>query len=170
MRNINKNRVFRFNRRIRGLTDYALRLRMLKSGLTRAVIRKSNNNMLVQLVNYENQGDKIVTSAKARDLKQLGFTLHTGNLTAAYLTGMLAGKRLLNTGFKEECIIDLGLQKSIYGTRVYAAVKGLVDSGVNVKVGDVVFPDETRINGEHLSVKDAAKVIDKTKKAIGALK
>ena len=171
MRNKNKNRIFRFNRRIRGQTDYQLRLRMLKSGLTRAVIRKSNNNMTVQFVDFDQAGDKIITSAKSNDLKRsFGFTLHTGNLPAAYLTGYLAGKRLLKSGHKSEVIVDLGMQRSIYGNRLYAAVKGILDAGVNIKTSDVVFPDESRINGEHLSVKDAGKVIEKTKKAIEGMK
>lgn len=170
VKNKNKNRVFRFNRRIRGLTDYQLRLKLLKSGLTRAVIRKSNKNMLVQFVDYENGEDKILTSAKSVDLTKLGFTLNTGNISASYLTGFLAGKRLLKAGLNKDCIVDLGLQQSMYGNRLYAAIKGIVDSGVNLRVSDVVFPDETRIAGEHLSVKDASKIIEKTKKAIEGMK
>ena len=170
VKNKNKNRVFRFNRRIRGLTDYHQRLRLLKSKLTRVVVRRSNNNMLVQLVDYSANGDKILTSAKSVDLKKLGFTLHTGNISAAYLTGMLAGKRLLNSGHNTEVIVDLGLHKIKYGSRVFAAVKGLVDAGVVVKVGEAVFPEESRIMGEHLSVENAAEVIEKTKKAIEGLK
>lgn len=170
MRNRNKNRVFRFNRRIRKQTDYQLRLRLLKSNLTRAVIRRSNNNMLVQFVTYDLNGDKILTSAKSVDLKKLGYTLHTGNIAAAYLTGMLAGKKLLSSKFEGDCVVDLGLQQSMHGNRLYAAVKGIVDAGVNVRVSDVVFPVESRLNGEHLSVKDASKIIEKTKKSIEGLK
>lgn len=170
MKNLNKNRVFRFNRRIRGITNYALRLRLLKSNLPRAVIRRSNKNMLVQFVQYGANGDKIITSAKANELVKLGFTLNTGNLTAAYLTGLLAGKRAIKAGVKEDCIVDFGLQKSLVGTRLYAAVKGIKDSGLNVRVGDSVFPSEERLNGTHLSVKDAAKVVEKVKKSIEGMK
>lgn len=170
VKNKNKNRVFRFNRRIRGLTNYHQRLGLLKSGLTRAVVRRTNNNMIVQLVNFAQEGDKILTSARSCDLKKLGFTLHTGNISAAYLTGMLAGRRLLNSGHNEEVIVDLGLQKIKYGSRLFAAVKGLVDSGVNVKVGETVFPEENRIFGEHLSCDNAKEVIEKTIKAIEGLK
>ncbi len=171
MRNKNKNRVFRFNRRIRGLTDYRLRLRLLKSGMVRAVIRKSNNNMIVQFVDYKDNKDLILTSAKSSDLKKhFNYSLHTGNLPSAYLTGFLAGKRLLKKGFKSEVIVDLGLQRSIYGNRLYSAIKGIVDAGVLVRTSDVVFPKESRINGEHLSVKDAGKIIEKTKKLIEGLK
>ena len=69
VKNINKNRVFRYNRRIRGQTDYKQRLRLLKSGVTRAVVRRSNNNMLVQLVEYGNNGDKVIAYAKSNELK-----------------------------------------------------------------------------------------------------
>ena len=170
MKNKNKNRVFRFNRRIRGLTDYQLRLKLLKSDMTRAVIRGSNKNMLVQFVNYGENGDAIVTSAKSVELVKLGFTLNTGNIVASYLTGYLAGKRLLKKGFDSEVVVDLGLQSSLYGSRLYAAVKGIKDSGINVRVSDVVFPKEERINGAHLTAKDAGKVIEKTKKAIEGIK
>lgn len=170
MKNLNKNRVFRFNRRIRGLTDYALRLRLLKSNLPRAVIRKSNKNMLVQFTEYVDKGDIIITSAKANELIKLGYTLNTGNLVAAYLTGYLAGKRAIKKGLKSECIVDLGLQKALYGNRLFAAVKGIKDSGVKVKVGDAVFPSEERLNGSHLNVKDASKVLDKVKKSIEGMK
>jgi large subunit ribosomal protein L18 len=164
MKNLNKNRVFRFNRRTRGLTNYKQRLGLLKSELTRAVVRQSNNNMLVQLVDYADDGDMILTSAKSHELKKLGYTLNTGNTVAAYLTGMLAGKRLL--ALKKgtsEVIIDMGLQRSFYGGRIYAAIKGLRDSGVDVKVSDVVFPVEERLSGAHLKQDDAEKVVAKVK-------
>lgn len=170
MKNLNKNRVFRYNRRIRGLTDYKQRLRLLKSGLTRAVIRKSNNNMFVQLVDYADQGDKVLVSVKSNELKKLGYTLHTGNISAAYLTGMLAGKKAQKAGIKGEVIVDFGLQEVLFGNKLFAAVKGLLDSGLQVKVGEEVFPADERINGEHLSVKDAKKTIEKVKSSIEGMK
>ena len=73
--------------------------------------------------------------------------------------------------FKGEVIVDLGLQNATFkGSRLYAAVKGIKDSGVDVKVSDVVFPTEERINGSHLVAKDAKTVIDKVKKSIEGLK
>lgn len=168
-KNVNKNRVFRFNRRIRGQTDYHQRLGLLKSGLTRLVVRRTNNNMIIQFVDYDDNGDKIITSARSVDLKKLGFTLNTGNISAAYLTGYLAGKRALKAKISDEVIVDLGLQRVFYGSRIFAAVKGALDAGVKVKVSDVVFPSEERLNGEHLSGKDAAKVIAKVKGAIDKL-
>lgn len=170
MRNVNKNRIFRFNRRIRGQTNYNQRLRLLKSNLTRAIVRRSNLNMLVQLANFDEKGDKIIVSAKSSELKELGYTINTGNISAAYLTGLLAGKKAQKLGFKGECILDMGLQRSQYGNRVYAAVKGLKDSGIKIRVSDVVFPVDARLNGEHLTSKDAKAVIEKTKKSIEGMK
>ncbi|NCC70427.1 50S ribosomal protein L18 [bacterium] len=170
MRNKNKNRVFRFNRRIRGLTDYALRLRLLKSNMTRVVVRKSNKNSLVQLVQYDQKGDKIITSAKSIDLMSFGFKGNTGNISAAYLTGYLAGKRALKKGFTDECIVDLGLQHVMPKSRIFAAVKGIYDSGIKLRVSEEIFPDESRIVGEHLLVKDAKVSFEKTKKTIGDMK
>lgn len=168
-RNRNKNRIFRYNRRIRGLTDYKQRLRLLKSGLVRAIIRKSNKNMLVQLAEYKENGDKIITSAHSSELQAHGYSSHTGNLSAAYLTGYLAGKRALKKSLKSEVIVDFGLQKVFYGNRLFAAVKGLVDAGVKVRTSDKVFPSEERLSGEHLSDKSAKASINKAKKAIEAL-
>ena len=169
-KNSNKNRVFRFNRRIRKKTDYNLRLRLLKSKLTRIVVRRSNGNMLVQFVDYDEKGDKVQVSARSADLKNYKFQLNTGNIVAAYLTGYLAGKRALKAGIKEECIVDLGLQKVQYGTRIFAAIKGVKDAGVEVRVSDVVFPAQERLEGAHLKEKDAQKKIEATKSAIDTTK
>lgn len=166
VRNNNKNRLFKYNRRVRGLTNYHQRLNLLKSKLPRCVIRKSNNGMLVQVVEFNQKGDHIITAARAKDLKELGYNLHLGNTTAAYLTGLLAAKRAVKVGVKGDIIIDFGLQKIQYGNRLFAAVKGLIDGGLEVRVGDGVFPADERINGEHLSSKDAKSVIEAVKKKI----
>jgi len=165
-----KNRIFRYNRRIRGLTDYRKRLAYLKSGKVRVVIRKFNKNLLVQFVAYEKIGDHIITSAMAYNLKNYSYDLNTGNIPAAYLTGYLAGKKLLKTGFKEECILDLGLQKIYKKGRLFAAIKGIIDAGVNVRVSlDDEFTYEGRIKGEHLNTKykkEVSKILEKVKKSI----
>lgn len=166
VRNITKNRVFKYNRRVRGLTDYHQRLNLLKSKLPRCVIRKSNNGMLVQVTTFHQKGDNVITAARAKDLKELGYTLHLGNTTAAYLTGLLAAKRALKAGTQGDVIIDFGLQRIQYGNRLFAAVKGLIDGGLQVKVGEGVFPSEERINGEHLDSKDTKNVVDAVKKKI----
>ena len=166
MINKNKKRIFRFNRRNQGKTDYNLRLRLLKSGLTRMVVRKSNGGMMVSFSDYKVEGDKLLTSARAQDLKSFGNNLHGGNIVSAYLTGYLAGKRAVSKGLKSDVVVDFGLQKVMNGNRLYAAVKGAVDAGVKVRVSEEVFPAEDRLNGEHLNKEGVDKVIDSVKKEI----
>jgi large subunit ribosomal protein L18 len=166
MKNLNKNRTFRFNRRIRNQTDYKKRLNLLKSKMVRVVVRKSNNNTLVQFVKSNIAEDIIISGAKSNNLIKLGSKIHTGNLVSAYLTGYLAGKRFLVSNKKSECILDIGLNRKLYGTKIYSALKGVVDSGVVVKHSTVVFPSQERLNGEHLKSKDMAKQIEELKSKI----
>ena len=86
-------RVLQYRRKQQGKTDYKKRLALLKSGLPRLVIRGSNKNMQVQLVEYQEDGDKVLATTRASDLKKQGWNKSTGNLPAAYLTGLLLAKK-----------------------------------------------------------------------------
>lgn len=130
-------------------TDYKTRIELLKSGQPRAVVRRSNQHVTIQLVGYSSEGDNVLTSAHSDHLAEYGWDHHTGNLPAAYLTGYLAGTRALDEGI-EEAVVDLGLQNSQHGTRIYAAVKGLLEAGLDINVNEDVFPSEDRIRGEHI--------------------
>ena len=48
-----------YRRRLESKTDYHRRLRLLKSGLPRAVVRVSNTQITCQLTNYSKEGDKV---------------------------------------------------------------------------------------------------------------
>lgn len=115
--------------------------------MPRVVVRKSNANMTVQLVIAELKGDRTLLSVNSKQLKSYGFEHSTGNVPAAYLTGLLFGKKMLAMGY-EEGILDIGLHSNSKGSRVYAALKGVVDAGVNVPHDPEIFPDESRIRGE----------------------
>ena len=62
-------------------------------------------------------------------------------------------------------IIDAGLAKPSIGGRVYAAVKGMVDSGVNVLCDEKCFPSEEQINGSKIG-DDRTKLFENVKQAI----
>ncbi len=130
-------------------TDYEKRLELIKSGKPRAVVRRSNQHTRVQLVLYDRGGDVTEVSAFSKNLGKLGWDNHTGNLPAAYLTGFLAGNRALDKGL-DQAVVDIGLQNKQYGTRIYAAVKGLKDAGVQVNTDEKAFPEESRLRGEHI--------------------
>lgn len=136
-------------RRREGRTDYKHRLGLLKSRKPRLVVRTTNNNTIVQFVEYDENGDRVTQSAQALDLKDLGLKdAHTGNLPSAYLAGLLAGRRAKKAGV-EEAVLDIGHQAPIAGGRVFAALAGVVEAGVQVPHGEGVLPAEERLRGEH---------------------
>ncbi len=139
----------KFARREEGRTNYVKRLAFLKNPLPRAVIRKSTNHIQVQFVSSTNGADKIIASAHTNELKKFLYNGHTGNIPAAYLVGVLAGKRFAARK-QGETIIDIGIQAPILGTRLFAAVKGIQDSGITVHADEESFPKEDRLNGKHI--------------------
>lgn len=139
----------KFRRRREGKTNYYRRRRLLQSRRPRLVVRKTNMNTLVQIINANVVGDMTVASATATELSNHGWSAGTGNLPAAYLTGFLAGLRAKNRGVKE-AILDVGLNPPIKGSRVYAALKGVVDAGLEVPHNPDILPSDDRIAGEHI--------------------
>ncbi len=146
-----------FRRRREKRTDYNKRLNLLRSGKTRLVVRKTLKHYLVQLVDYTSQGDKIVAAANSQELKKFGWTLPTGNLPAAYLTGLLCG--LKAKGKVKEAVMDLGLQGSTKGGTVYAVLKGAIDAGIQIPHDAAILPSADRINGKHIA--DYAEILKK---------
>lgn len=138
-----------FRRRREGRTDYRRRLRLLRSGQARAVVRKSLNQTQVQIVAYDERGDRILASAISNELRELGWSGSTGNVPAAYLTGALAGRRAKAKGVAA-AVLDLGLQRPAPGGRIFAAMKGLVDAGVEIPHAEDVLPADGRLRGAHL--------------------
>jgi len=136
-------------RRRKGLTDYRKRLKLVKSGLPRLVIRRTNRYIIVQLTRSKAGGDNTVITITSKKLAEYGWRGSFKNITAAYLTGFLAGKLALSKGI-EEAIVDIGLHSAVYGSRLFAAVKGAIDAGLEIPAGEEVFPPEERIRGEHI--------------------
>ncbi|MFA5896036.1 MAG: 50S ribosomal protein L18 [Thermoplasmata archaeon] len=155
-----------FRRRREGRTNYRARAKLLRSGAPRAVVRKTLNQTLVQIVQADPAGDRILASAVSHDLKEQGWAVGTGNLPAAYLTGYLAGKRAAAKGVKE-AVLDIGLQKPTKGGRVFAALQGLLDAGVQVPHSKEVLPSKDRVRGAHIS-EAVTKAFDDVKKKLEA--
>mgnify|MGYP002832188271 CR=1 FL=1 len=83
------------------------------------------------------------------------------SVPACYLTGYALGKASLALGC-EEAVLDIGLAGSSPGGRVFSALKGMVDAGLEIPHGENVLPDEDRINGSHISG-DVAAAVETTK-------
>jgi large subunit ribosomal protein L18 len=136
-------------RRRDGRTDYGKRREMWKSGHPRAAVRISNNHARVQLIQYSDSGDSVIASAFSGDLSEYGWDGHTGNIPAAYLTGVLAGYRAQEEGV-ESAVADLGRYAREYGSRHYAALRGLKESGLDIPVDEAPFPANDRVKTEHM--------------------
>jgi len=145
-----KIQIVQFRRKRERKTNYKKRISLLTSGKPRIVIRKSVCNINIQVIGYRPEGDSILLSANSKELVKLGYSLNRGNIPTAYLTGLLLGQKAKKKGIKE-AIVDIGLNIHVKGSRIYAALKGVVDSGLQVPCSEEVFPPEERINGTHIS-------------------
>src|SRR5256712_8693115 len=139
-----------FRRRREGRTDYKLRRALVRSGKPRAVVRLTNKYVIVQVSEADIRGDIVRASASSRELAKLGWKVGAGNLPAAYLTGVLAARRAVDRGVKE-AVLDIGLRGPTKGSKVFAALKGLADSGLIVPHSDGPLPPMERINGSHIA-------------------
>ena len=140
----------RYRRRREGRTDYKLRRALVRSGKPRAVVRLTNNYVLVQVSDAEAKGDVVKAAASSKELSKLGWKGGAGNLPAAYLTGLLAARRAVAHGVKE-AVLDIGLRGPTKGSKIFAALKGLADSGLTIPHSDDRLPPIERINGSHIS-------------------
>ena len=121
----------------------------MASGVARLVVRPSNKHITAQLVRAHPDGDEVLASAHSSELKEFGWKAPCGNLPAAYLTGLLVGRRAKARGITD-AILDIGLHARGPGSRVFAAAKGAVDGGVNVPHDDSALPTRERIQGDHV--------------------
>ncbi len=140
----------RFRRRREGKTDYKKRLALLKSGLPRMVVRRTNRYMIVQFVKFKPEGDEVIAYAFSKELSRYGWPYGGKNTPAAYLTGYLAALRAKKAGV-ERAVLDIGRFPSTKGSRLYAALKGALDAGVEIPHSPEILPDEDRIRGEHIA-------------------
>lgn len=140
-----------FRRRKEGKTDYKARRAFIRSGLPRLVIRKTLNNTIVQVVEAQVEGDRVIASASSSELKKrFSWRGNCGNLPSSYLTGLLCGKKASSKG-KTHLVLDIGLHFPSRGARVFAALKGVLDAGIQVPYSEEVLPDEERIRGAHIA-------------------
>lgn len=124
----------------------------------RFVVRFSNKNVICQIAYASIAGDVIVASAQSRELERYGLKFGFTNYAATYATGLLLARRVLGkfgladiykgqeeaTGedFNVEevedgprpftALLDTGLKRTSTGSKVFAALKGALDGGVDI--------------------------------------
>jgi len=132
----------------------------------RMVVRLSNKDITCQIAYARLEGDVIVCSAYSHELPRYGVKVGLTNYAAAYCTGLLLARRLLKKfgldtiyeGQKDvngeyycvECIdgkpkafravLDVGLYRTATGARIFGALKGAVDGGLDIPHSEKRFP------------------------------
>ena len=159
-----------FRRRQSGQTDYHRRLKLLRGRKPRAVVRISNTRVTCQMVNWSAGGDMVVASVTGSDLtKKYDWPADFSqkSVPACYLAGFALGKEAISKGCTE-AVLDIGLAGSTVGGRVFSALKGMIDAGMEIPHSEVVLPEDDRINGEHISDKIGSAVEATKNKIEGA--
>jgi len=138
----------------------------------RFVVRRSNKRIICQIMYSTLTGDRCIASADSFELRDHGLKVGLTNYAAAYCTGLLCARRMLTSiGLadqfvgKEEadgeeyhveegeqrpfkCILDIGLYRSTKGARVFGAMKGAVDGGLDIPHSISCFPGNEGEGGE----------------------
>lgn len=139
---------------------------MVMSGKTRFVVKKSLKNITIQAIQYQEKGDKILLGVSSRNLIKQGWNKSRKNIPAAYLTGLLAGKKAQEKKVTEG-ILDVGLKKPNKGGVIYAALKGLIDAGIKILHNEEALPNQKRLSGEHINQETTALFNQIKQKIIG---
>jgi len=146
----------------------------------RLVIRFSNKDVTAQIVRAKIVGDEVIAAAYAHELKNYGLPVVVKNYAAAYATGLLVARRLLtkiglaskyqgNTAVNGEdynvshlddgpapfrALLDVGLHRTTTGSKLFAALKGAADGGLEVPHSERRFvgykSEEKKLNAEVL--------------------
>lgn len=131
----------------------------------RFVVRFSNKDIICQIFSSDLTHDKCIAAAYSHELTNYGLNLGLTNYAAAYCTGLLCARRLntklglaeLYEGNTEElgeyfeveadeernpfcCILDVGLKPTTTGSRMFGALKGACDGGLDIPHGDRRYP------------------------------
>lgn len=132
----------------------------------RLVVRFSNTDVCCQIVYARLEGDYVVSCAYSHELPRYGVKVGLTNYAAGYCTGLLLARRTLNKfnldkmyeGTTEidgdyfcvedvdegpgafRCCLDVGLARTSTGAKVFAALKGAVDGGLEIPHSVKRFP------------------------------
>lgn len=163
----------KFKRRRQGKTDYYARKRLVVQAKNkyhtpkyRMIVRITNRDIVCQIAYARIEGDVIICAAYSHELPRYGVKLGLTNYAAAYCTGLLLARRILQKfkldeiyhGMEEatgedycvenidgkpgtfRCCLDVGLARTTTGARVFGALKGAVDGGIDIPHSNKRFP------------------------------
>jgi len=135
----------------------------------RLVVRCSNKKVLCQVVAAKMIGDFTLCQASSLELPKYGAKVGLTNYAACYATGLLCARRLLKKlGMADDyegqtevdgemytveeegdkrpftCLLDVGLVRTTTGNKVFGALKGAADGGLNIPHSEKRFPGYDR--------------------------
>jgi len=149
-------------RRLEKKTDYKSRFALLKSEAPRLTVRKSNRYITAQIVQTKIAQDSVIITSNSKDLLSQGWPKDKSgslkSLPAAYCLGILIGKASIKKGIKE-VILDFGMHRNIHKSRIYAVLKGAIDSGLTVSHNPEILPSIEEITKN----KDLTTIVEKIK-------
>lgn len=131
----------------------------------RLIVRFTNKDIICQIAYSRIEGDVVVASAYAHELPRFGVKTGLTNYAAAYCTGLLLARRHLKKlkldgtykGLEEatgaeyyvekdgdnaapfHCVLDVGLARTSTGAKIFAAMKGVADGGIDVPHSETRF-------------------------------
>ncbi|KAH9726959.1 Ribosomal L18 c domain-containing protein [Citrus sinensis] len=130
----------------------------------RFVVRFTNKDIIAQIVSANIVGDSVLAAAYAHELPRYGLEVGLTNYAAAYCTGLLLARRVLkmlemddeyegnveatgedysvepaDTRRPFRALLDVGLIKTTTGNRVFGALKGALDGGLDIPHSDKRF-------------------------------
>lgn len=139
------------HRRIRQKkTNYRQRLDFVRGDKPRLVVRRANKNMSCHIAKFNKTGDFSFAFASSAELSGFGWNVNTGNIPSAYLTGLLCAVRAKAAGI-DSAILDIGLFEGHHGGRMFSALKGAIDGGLDIPHSEEAFPSEERLKGGHIA-------------------
>lgn len=156
-----KGYTVKYRRKREGKTDYRARLKMLASGKYRVVVRRMLNNITVQFVELNANGDRTLATGSTMELLKYGWNAHRGNVPSAYLAGYLCGLKAKKKGLAEG-ILDFGMAGVVNGSTFFGVAKGLLDAGINVRCSEEVLPGQDKLSGK--TIADYAEMLAKSNK------
>lgn len=163
----------KFKRRREGRTDYFARKRLVVQDKNkyntpkyRMIVRFTNKDIICQVAYARIVGDVVICAAYAHELPRYGVKVGLTNYAAAYCTGLLLARRLLQKYKLDEiyegnteidgdeylvesedgkpgafrAYLDVGLARTSTGARVFGAMKGAADGGLEIPHSTKRFP------------------------------
>jgi len=181
----------KYRRRREGKTDYRQRKKLCtqaknkyQSPKYRLVVRFTNRLVICQIAYAMIDGDRVLCQASSAELSRYGLSVGLKNYAAAYCTGLLVARRLLqkvgldevyegNTEVDGEVVstevnkktyyvdevdedrrpfralLDVGCRATTTGCRIFGALKGAADGGLDVPHSEKRFPGYDRDGKEY---------------------